>query len=261
VPPLIIVLWCLGIAAKGLAAFRIVSKGLFNRLPIFWAYILISVARSTALLCFIGNPRRYADIAADSMPMMLLSEAFAITSVFWAVTENFPRWRRPGTISLSVLAIIGAMSALLVRSVGVPNDWGYGLWRLWEGAVLMQRHGMIAMAVVLVGVRFLLALVRMVPVRPVARRAADVLTIDVLLGAAGAMIAMWYGKRYPLFTYMFPVCAGVANGLLWAFWLPAASDGREMSRPVWRRDEESIDWRGCFVDLIGRIRFQVLERF
>ena len=108
---MILALWCMGIAAKGLAAYRIVSKGLFNRLPIFWAFILISVARSTALLCFVGNPRRYADIAADSMPMMLVSEAFAITSVYWAVTEFFPRWRKPGTISLAVLSIIGAASA------------------------------------------------------------------------------------------------------------------------------------------------------
>jgi hypothetical protein len=28
----------------------------------------------------------------------------------------------------------------------------------------------------------------------------------------------------------------------------------------WRRDEESIDWRGCFADLIGRIRLQFTVR-
>jgi hypothetical protein len=254
------VVWCLGIAAKAAAAYRIASKGLFQRLPIFWAFILISVARSIALLCFVNNRRAYAAISADSMPMMLLSEGFAIASVFWVVTENFPRWRKPGTISLSALAIIGTAVALLTRSAAVPKDWGYGWAQLWESAVLVQRHGMVAMVVVLAGIRFLLTLVRMVPVRPVARRAADVLTIDALFGVTGSFLTMWFGRRYPMVAYAWPVLVGLTNGLLWAFWLPAASDGREIDRMRWRRDEESIDWRGCFADLIGRIRLQFTVR-
>lgn len=257
---MIMAVWCMGIAAKGLAAYRIANKGLFHRLPIFWAYILISVARSIALLCFANNRRAYSAISADSMPMMLLSEGFAIASVFWVVTENFPRWRKPGTISLSALAIIGTAVALLLRSVGVPKDWGYGWAQLWESAVLMQRHGMIAMAVVLAGTRFLLTLVRMVPVRPVARRAADVLLIDVMLGLTCSLVSMWYGRRYPMVAYSLPVLCGLTNGLLWAFWLPAASDGREIDRLRWRRDEESIDWRACIADLVGRIRLQFTAR-
>ena len=257
---MIMAIWCMGIASKGLAAYRIASKGLFHRLPIFWAYILISVARSIALLCFVHNPRAYAAIAADSMPMMLLSEGFAIASVFWVVTENFPRWRKPGTVSLSALAMIGTSVALLTRAGAVPKDWGYGWAQLWESAVLVQRHGMVVMAVVLAGIRFLLTLVRMVPVRPVARRAADVLFIDVALGMSGSLVTMWFGKRYPIVAFAWPVLAGLTNGLLWAFWLPAASDGREIDRLRWRRDEEAIDWRGCFVDLFERIRMQFSMR-
>jgi len=259
VTPLIVSLWWIGVAAKALAAWRIVGKGLFHRLPIFWAYIVISVARSSVLLCFAWNSRRYAEIVADSLPMMLLSEAFAITSVFWAVTENFPRWRKPGTISLSALAIIGTASALLVRSAAIPKDWGYNWLQPWELAMLLQRNAMVAMAVVLLGVRFLLALVRMVPVHPVARRAADVLLIDVLLGLVNSTVIMWVGRKYPLVAHLWPVSAGVANGLLWAFWLPAAADGREFAHAR-SHYPQAIDWRSCFADLLGRLRVPFLER-
>ena len=118
---------------------------------------------------------------------------------------------------------------------------------------------MVAMAVVLLGVRFLIVLVRMVPVHPVARRAADVLLIDVLLGVLNSTVVMWLGHTYPNVASLWPVSAGVANGLLWAFWLPAAADGRELSHARWR-PQETIDWRFCFTDLLGRIRFPFLER-
>src|SRR6478672_13924474 len=124
-------MWWIAIAAKSLAARRIGRKGLFHRLPIFWAFIVISVARSIVLFFYAGNSRRYSEIVADSLPMMLLTEAFAITSVFWAVTENFPRWRKPGTISLSALAIIGAASALVVRTAAIPKDWAYFWLQPW----------------------------------------------------------------------------------------------------------------------------------
>jgi hypothetical protein len=256
---LIVSIWWIGVAVKALAAWRIARKGLFHRLPIFWAFIVISVARSVVLLVFGGNSRRYAEIIADSLPMMLLTEAFAITSVFWAVTENFPRWRKPGTISLSALAIIGAASALVVRSAAIPKDWGYNWLQPWELAMLLQRDAMVAMAVVLLGVRFLTVLVRMVPVHPVARRAADVLLIDVLLGMLNSTVVMWLGHRYPALAALWPVSAGVANGLLWAFWLPAAADGREQVHSRWR-PQETIDWRLCFTDLLVRLRFPFLER-
>jgi hypothetical protein len=259
VTQLIVSIWWIGVAAKALAAWRIARKGLFHRLPIFWAFIVISIARSVVLLLFGGNSRRYAEIVADSLPMMLLTEAFAITSVFWAVTENFPRWRKPGTISLSALAIIGAASAMAVRTAAIPKDWGYNWLQPWEIAMLLQRNVMVAMAVVLLGVRFLIVLVRMVPVHPVARRAADVLLIDVLLGVLNSLVLMWFGHDYPVFARLFPVSVGVANGLLWAFWLPAAADGRELVHARWR-PQETIDWRLCFTDLLGRIRSPFLER-
>jgi hypothetical protein len=257
--PLVVSIWWIGVAVKALAAWRIARKGLFHRLPILWAFIVISVARSIVLACFFGDSRRYAEIVADSLPMMLLTEAFAITSVFWAVTENFPRWRKPGTISLSALAIIGAASALLVRSAAIPKDWGYSWLQPWDLAILLQRNAMVGMAVVLLGVRFLTVLVRMVPVHPVARRAADVLLIDVLLGMLSSTVVMWFGYTYPPAARLWTVTVGVANGLLWAFWLPAAADGREVTHSRWR-PQETIDWRLCFTDLLGRIRAPFLER-
>jgi len=260
VPASVLAIWSLALVLKWLAVYRLANKGLFNTLPIFWAYVLISVTRSTVLLFYANDWQRYPVIAADSMPMALLSEAFAITSVYWLVTENFPRWRKPGTISLAALAILGAVSALLLKSVGVPKDWGYGAMRIWDGVMLLQRHGMTMMAVVLAGVRFLLTLVRFVPVRPVARRAVDVLTMDVLMGMSISLVNMAFRDRFPMITFLFPVSCGVVNGFLWAFWLPAVSEEREVKRPRWRGAEESINWRDCFADLVGRIRLQFTEK-
>src|SRR5437868_1061997 len=132
VSALIIAIWYAGVAAKAFAAYRIIVKDLFYRLPIFWVFIVLSVGRSLALAFLASDPRRYAEIAADTMPMMLLSEGFAIASVFWLLTENFPKWRKPGTISLSVLAMLGASAALLLRTVAVPTQWGYGWADAWE---------------------------------------------------------------------------------------------------------------------------------
>ena len=255
-------LWIVGTGLKALAAWRIASKGLFHRIPIFWTYIVLSVLRTAALLSVSGNRKLYAQIVTDTLPMMLLSEAFAIANVFWAVTENFPRWRRPGTISLAALGLIGTASALLVRSAAIPNEWGTSGVQPWEWAVLLQRNVMVAMAVVLVGVRFLLALVRIVPVHPVARRAADVLCIDVLLGILNSTVVMWSARNeYHLVGLFVPVTSGVINGLLWAFWLPAAVAGRELPAAPSGVYPEAIDWRGCFADLVGRIRFQFTLRF
>jgi hypothetical protein len=247
----IITLWYAGIAAKAFAAYRMVRNDLFQRLPIFWAFIVISVARSIALACLAGDPRQYAELAADTMPMMLLSEGFAITSVYWLLTENFPNWRKPGAISLSVLTILGMSATLLLRNVGVPVDWGYGWADVWQTAILLQRHVMVAMAVVLLGVRLLLAMARMIPVRPTARRAADVLCVDVMLGLTGSVLTMWIGRRFPLIAYAWPVLCGLTSGLLWAFWLPAASDECEYVLPRWAR-QETFNWRAGFQNLFSR---------
>jgi hypothetical protein len=251
VPPIVLLVWFLGIAAKGLAAYRIVRKGLFDSLAIFLAFIVFSVARSTALLCFRDDPSRYRYIAADSMPLMLLAEGFAIVSVFWLLTQNFPRWRRPGTIVLVSLCVLGAAAALAIRKLGVPADWSYGWAQAWEGAILLQRHGMTAMIVVLAGCRLLLALVHNVPVCQVARRASDVLCIDVLLGLVNSILTLWLGRRYPLVAFEGPVLAGLVNGLLWAFWLPAAAAAPYL--PAWARNDQDIDWKQCASDLFLRI--------
>ena len=255
-------LWIAGAGLKALAAWRIARKGIFHRIPILWTYIVISVVRGATLFLVSGNRKLYAQIVTDTLPMMLLSEAFAIANVFWAVTENFPRWRRPGTISLAALGLIGTASALLVRSAAIPKDWGTSWLQPWEWAVLLQRNVMIAMAVALVGVRFLLALVRIVPVHPVARRAADVLCIDVLLGIVNSTAMMWSARtEYYVVGIFVPLISGVINGILWAFWLPAAAEGRELPPARSTVYPQEIDWRGCFADLIGRIRFQFTARF
>jgi hypothetical protein len=256
VPPIIVVVWCLGIAAKGLAASRIIRKGLFDPLALFLAFLFVSVARSLVLLCLVSNARWYRYIAADSLPMVLLSEGFAIASVYWLLTENFPRWRGVGAAILAGLCVAGATVAAMLRTTATPPEWGYGWGEAWEWAVLIQRHGMTAMAVVLAGVRFLLTLVRGFPVRPIARRAADVLCIDVALGLIGSQLTIWRGHQYPLLAFAWPVFSGLVNGLLWAVWLPAAQPQETAAAfvPDWARTPQGIDWSQCFSDLLFRLR-------
>jgi hypothetical protein len=256
VPPIVVLVWCLGIAAKIWAACRIIRRGLFDPLALFLAFIFVSVARSLALLCLAQNPRWYRYVAADSLPMVLLSEGFAIASIYWLLTENFPRWRGTGTGILSGLCVIAAGVALLLRGTATPPEWGYGWGEAWEWAVLIQRHGMTAMAVVLIGVRFLVALVRAFPVRPIARRAADVLCLDVALGLVGSQLTIWRGHQYPLIAFAWPLFSGLANGLLWAVWLPAAHIEATPAAyvPDWARTAQKIDWSQCFSDLRFRIR-------
>jgi hypothetical protein len=258
VPAPIFAIWYAGIAIKAFAVYRIAKKGLFTRLPLLWAYIAVSVARSIVLAAVRADAKRYADISADTLPMMLLSETFAVVSIFWLLTENFPRWRKPGTISLLTMGAMGAVVALVSRRWGVPDSWTYGWAGAWEMASLLQRHALTVMGLVLVGTRVLLAIARMIPVSPLARRAADALGIDVLLGLAGIAVTMTAGKQYPLAAYAWPTLSGVVNGLLWAFWLPAASDVREPATR-WVRGAR-IDWRAGVSDLLGRLGLEFVVK-
>src|SRR6476660_9035913 len=119
-------MWLAGIALRGVAAFRIAHKNLFSRLPFVWAFLVVSVVRSAVLVWLRAKPLRYSEVGGHTMPMLLLSEAFAVVSVFWMVTENFPRWRKPGTILLLAMTLLGGSAAILLRTAWVPKDWVSG---------------------------------------------------------------------------------------------------------------------------------------
>jgi hypothetical protein len=110
------------------------------------------------------------------------------------------------------------------------------------------------MAIVLAGTRVLLAIARIVPVSPLARRASDILTIHVASTLTGTALTVFLGRQFPLLAFAWPTTTGLLVGLLWAFWLPAASDVRQHSSRAAR--EGRIDWRAGVADLLGRIGLQ-----
>src|SRR5262245_4919403 len=115
VTTLILVLWYAAIAAKAAAAYRLYRDGLVTRFATLWVYLVVCTTRSVALLPFQGDLERYQRLYAYSMPLVSLLEGFAVAGVFWAVAEQYPRFRRPGSVILSCLAGIGACAVWLTH--------------------------------------------------------------------------------------------------------------------------------------------------
>lgn len=229
---LVLVLWYAGPAAKAAAVYRLARKGLVWRFPALWAFLLASALRSAVLMPFQHDPARYAFVYSFTGVMMLLMESFAVVGVFWTVTEKYPNFGKPGTILLSVLAIAGALACWITRFAAVPVHWS----AVWQMAVLTQRYVTLVMIVVLAGTRLLMPLVPRIPIRPTARRAADILTIHALFLWASSAVIVAVGSRYPWLASLLPVVGGITLPLLCAFWLTTASDECADLTPVTERE-------------------------
>lgn len=214
-------LWYPGMAVKSIAVYRMWRLGLVQRFPTVFIYIVVSVLRSVLLASIFG--RATSELAyAYTTPLMLLLEGFAVVGVFWAVTEKYPSFRSFGTVLLLGSAAIGAVAAWSTRFLAVPAGWE----GLWKAALLVQRYGTAVMAMVLASTRLLLPRVRNIPIRPSATRAADILTLDAILGLASAALVIADGGRMVPLKELAPVVKGMSIGSLWAFWLPLAADCR-----------------------------------
>jgi hypothetical protein len=229
---LIVALWYAGPAMKAVAVYRLVRHGLVRRFPALWAFLLASLLRSALLIPFQRDPVRYAYLYSYTGVTMLLMEAFAIVGVFWVVTEKYPNFGRPGTVLLSGLAVLGALACWVTRFAAVPAHWE----ALWQLAVLIQRYATLVMIVVLAGTRLLLPIIPRIPIRPVARRASDILTVHALFGLAAAALTVATAARQPLLVSLLPVVGGVVVPLLCAFWLTAASDDCSDFAPVTEKE-------------------------
>src|SRR5437660_559740 len=160
------VLWYAAIAAKAAAVYRLFHDRLITRFPTVWVYLVVLIMRSVVLLSVRGNIRQYTYVQTYTMPLMLLLEAFAVAGVFWAVAEQYPRFRRPGSVILGCLAGIGVCAAWLTHFVAVPAGWSAP----WQVAQLLVRNCVLVMTVVLAGTRFLLPRIPGIPIRPSAKR-------------------------------------------------------------------------------------------
>jgi hypothetical protein len=224
----ILTMWCAAIVIKAIAAYLLVRNGLVRRFPALWAYISFCAVSSAVLLYLHSQPQLYVYAFSVVNYVQLVLESLAIIGVFWAVTERYPNFGRPGTILLSTLGMIGITAAWSGRSIAVPELWEQS-WRL---ALLLERHLSLVMITVLAGTRAALALTRVIPVRPSARRAADILTLHAIMGLAAASYAIGTSMRYPALASILPLADHILMGILIATRLTKASDELPEPEPI-----------------------------
>lgn len=221
-------LWVASIGLNGFAALILARKSRYFRL--FWLFMVASFARSAWLLSATDSHDRYTWIASHTAPVMIVLEALAVLQIFWALTDNYPRWHFAGTVFLSGLVLCGAFGAWLLRSVGTPAEWS----GTWQAAYLLQRHWMVGCAIVMMLMRWMVKTFssELMPVRPITQRAADCLAVSIAMGAITAQLVMLAGTPVPVWARCVGPLAGVVNGLLWALWLPRASALRAAAIPI-----------------------------
>jgi hypothetical protein len=233
---LILVFWYAAIAAKAAAAYRLYRDGLITRFATLWVYLVVCTARSLTLLAFQDNLRRYKEVFTYSMPLVSLLEGFAVAGVFWAVAEQYPRFRKPGSVILTCLAGIGACAAWLTHFVAVPDEWSAP----WQMASLLERHTLLAMTVVLAGTRFFLPRIPGIPIRPSAKRAADILCVNTTVAFIATSVLIGTDGSQSLFAQLLKVCGGFFSMSALALFVTKASDHTSDLRPVTARDEAEM---------------------
>ena len=232
---LILALWYAAIAAKAAAAYRLYRDGLITRFAPLWVYLVVCTVRSVTLLAFQDDLERYKQIFTYSMPLVSLLEGFAVAGVFWAVAEQYPRFRKPGSVILSCLAGIGACAVWLTHFVAVPAEWSAP----WQMASLLERHSMLAMTIVLAGTRFFLPRIPGIPIRPSAKRAADILCLNTTVSfiATSVMIG---SDGQSSFSQLLKVGGGLLSMSALALFVTKASDRSADVRPVTALDEAEM---------------------
>ncbi len=215
---LIFALWCAGIAARAYAAFRIWREGLLDRFPTLFALLVVLTAQSgIGLALLTHSPTRYAQAYPLIAWTAALMEGFAVTGVFWAVAEFYPRFRFYGTILLGVLGCVAAAICWAIGYLSPPPEWRAP----WHFAVWAQRAISAIMLCALCGSRVLLPKVRGIPVRTSARRAADILAIHIGL----ILVSAWATTMaLNALASMTVVINGAILGVLCAVLLTRKSD-------------------------------------
>jgi predicted acyltransferase len=151
--------------------------------------------------------------------------------VFWVIATNYRNFRVFGSILLSGFAVAGVVAASITCFLVFPS----GVNTLRDAMLLLQRYASIVMVVVLAGTRLTLPESPRIPIPVNARRAADILVLDAVLGMVTAWVARAYGFNSPGVIALFPTTAGV---LLGALWLMAAKPVED--RPMIQRSAEDL---------------------
>jgi hypothetical protein len=230
---LINVVWCAGIALKGAAACRMAWNGLAKRIPPLCIFLVVCVLQSGILVALRPRLATYLKFYSATLPFGLLTECAAVIAVFWVLASNYRNFRVFGSILLSGFAVAGVVAASITCFEAFPH----GVNTLWAAALLVQRYASIVIVVVLAGTRLTLPESPRIPIPVNARRAADILVLDAVLGVATAWIARVYGFSHPWVTAWPQIIAGLLLGVLW---LMAAK--RVEDKPFIQRSPEDLAW-------------------
>jgi hypothetical protein len=189
-----------------------------------------------ALVSLQGNLRLYRQVQAYTTPLTLLLEAFAVAGVFWALAEQCPRFRRPGSAILACLAGIGASAAWLTHFVAVPAGWSAP----WQIAHLLERNSILVMTVVLAGTRFFLPRIPGVLIRPSAKRMADILTANAAVELVAYASLIGTAARRPAIIQLVMLGGQLACMTAIALFVTKRADRPADIRPVTDRDEAAM---------------------
>jgi hypothetical protein len=182
-------------------------------------------------------------------PLIVLLDGGAIVGVFWVALEGFPQLRKPGAALLSAVALLAGLAAYWTRSVAMPaSDWSLA----WQAAILLQRHAGLVLIAILTATRFLITGLSYTPVRPSARRAADILlaqAVTVIWGVPVFTVAT--GARYPEIAQILPLVGGILGAALCAVFLTRESDRLPVPKVIWHTREPEATRRALDLELDG----------
>lgn len=243
---LLIALWYAAAATKLVAAYRLVMTGLFRRYPTLMALFIASAADHLLLISMIHQPPAKVMLwYSITSPLLLLFDGGAVVGVFWVALEGFPQLRKPGAALLSAVALLAGLAAYWTRTAATPAS-GWSL--AWQVAILLQRNTGLVLIATLTATRFLMSGLSDVPIRPSARRAADILTIQSVVVIWGVPVfTVATGARFPEITQILPLVAGILAAGLCAAFLTLESD--RLPAPRLARELRSSDASRRALDL------------
>jgi hypothetical protein len=246
---LLIALWCAAAAMKILAAYRIVKTGLFHRYPTLLALFVASAGQHLLLISLIHHASGARFWYSVTSPLLILFDGGAVVGVFWVALEGFPQLRKPGAALLSSVALLAGLAAYWTRAVAIPAS-GWSL--TWQAAILLQRHGGLVLIATLTATRFLISGLSYTPVRPSARRAADILMAQAVVVVWGVPVfTVATGARYPEIAQILPLVGGILAAGLCAMFLTPESDELPARRVVRYTSGSDASRRALDLELDG----------
>ena len=125
---LIFALWSIGFAAKALAVFVLWRRGLASRFQSLTALLIVLTAQTVIAAALSHDMQAYTRAYALIAWASILFEGFAITGVFWILTEHYPRYRTAGSVLLAILSIAATAILLGLEVTSSRHSGWQGLW-------------------------------------------------------------------------------------------------------------------------------------